>query len=150
MRRRQLELLGKPDAVLQDLLDAAEAAARAPAWRRAYERGTLWGKLGDFARARRELRAALDACTGDDAPGADTHGMLHYLWARMAAQAAVGRTTFQDAAGPPPDAAEWRAKAIAALQQGKELGYRDLARYRNDTALDPLRHMPEFQALLKE
>ena len=42
------------------------------------------------------------------------------------------------------------AKALALLRRAAETGFRNLATYRNETALDPLRNRPDFRALMMD
>ena len=51
---------------------------------------------------------------------------------------------------PPGEAAELRARALASLGRAFEFRYSDFDHIRKDPDLDPIRNLPEFQALMKE
>ena len=42
------------------------------------------------------------------------------------------------------------AKALALLRRAAATGFRDLATYRNETALDPLRNRPDFRLMMMD
>ena len=106
-------------------------------------RGLARRDLGDPAGAAADARRALDLLKGLPSRAGDD------LFLTACCHAALAGLAGQDGAGVPAGEAKAEAdQAMALLRKAVDMGYRNAAAFRTESALDPLRKREDFKKLL--
>jgi eukaryotic-like serine/threonine-protein kinase len=147
---RPAEAKGSYDRAIP-LLEQAVKESPTVTWSRLVLAGSLRGRglarrdLGDPAGAAADARRALSLYDG--VPSRDGDDLFHTACCRAALAGLAGNDgSGVSAAEAKPEADQ----AMALLRKAVDMGYRNAAKFRTESALDPLRKREDFQKLLQE
>ncbi|MCU0722662.1 MAG: tetratricopeptide repeat protein [Planctomycetes bacterium] len=133
--------------------DETAALARMPAWKREILLAENLRNIGDFRAAQRFFERGIAGIRASPAAPpeetAESRRIAHAGLARLFAQASEGRHGASAPATPvpPEDLRASRERSLAHLKEAMGLGWDPRQGGRD---LDPLRGLPEFEALTKE